>query len=538
MSSLLKALVHIHQLGIIHRDIKPANFLYDRKKGEFALVDFGLAQKMGDEALAALETKSKEVKTPSCKRKLTSSDLADSNESPPPSATPVKSPTRQRKRRRVLSNRTADDQNAKQDPVNVKPEKRTPTKSTYQDLDTSAYYDRRGAMLSARKKTRASTRNKKHNMSDDLFELDSDVKEEGQEEEIITTPATTAATNTPVKAVADEMLQEVRRSPRKHPTPNPMSSSLMKTPGFSKLTISASAILSDHKGSQGSGFKRQGSFTILDPASGIPSDGTPRLQASLTSRGHSLLLPSNFHISLSSASATATTPGAAAGGAAPFQTHQSFVVGGGGGGNNPQAAGQNLPQEKKEPLINVTTKDRFATPNPRKTACNCFGKPRVCSRCLGKKSQRAARAGTPGFRPPEVLMKFEHQTTAVDMWATGVILLSMLSRTYPFFRAPDDITALGEFVAIFGNKAVEEAASHYGKKLICSENIEPLDLQVLCQRLAQRRPPEEIERSYNSVSTICLASDQAVDLLSKLLTLSSHERITAQSALEHPFFED
>ena len=54
--------------------------------------------------------------------------------------------------------------------------------------------------------------------------------------------------------------------------------------------------------------------------------------------------------------------------------------------------------------------------------------PKICSKCLSRKSQRAARAGTPGFRPPEVLMKFEHQTTSVDIWAAGVILLSILSR--------------------------------------------------------------------------------------------------------------
>ncbi len=74
---------------------------------------------------------------------------------------------------------------------------------------------------------------------------------------------------------------------------------------------------------------------------------------------------------------------------------------------------------------------------------------RVCGRCLGRRSQKAARAGTPGFRPPEVLLKFEHQTTAVDMWAAGVIVLCMLSRTYPFFRAPDDITALAEVIFLY-----------------------------------------------------------------------------------------
>ena len=170
----------------------------------------------------------------------------------------------------------------------------------------------------------------------------------------------------------------------------------------------------------------------------------------------------------------------------------------------------------------------------RKTACQCFGRPQICSKCYSRRPQKAARAGTPGFRPPEVLLKFDHQTTAVDMWAAGVILLCILSRTYPFFRAPDDYTALAELVTLFGIKAVQDAASQYGKRLICSENSQPIDLQVLCQRLAERRPNDDKDVS----SSIILATDQAIDLLNKILALSSHERWTAEDALNHPFFED
>ena len=45
LANLLAALDHIHRLGIIHRDIKPSNFLYDKRSKQFALVDFGLAQR-------------------------------------------------------------------------------------------------------------------------------------------------------------------------------------------------------------------------------------------------------------------------------------------------------------------------------------------------------------------------------------------------------------------------------------------------------------------------------------------------------------
>lgn len=82
----------------------------------------------------------------------------------------------------------------------------------------------------------------------------------------------------------------------------------------------------------------------------------------------------------------------------------------------------------------------------------------MCPTCLTWPHLHAARAGTPGFRPPEVLLKSRTQTVAVDMWAVGVILLSLFSRSYPFFRSPDDMTALAELITLFGSEKMEAAA--------------------------------------------------------------------------------
>lgn len=51
---------------------------------------------------------------------------------------------------------------------------------------------------------------------------------------------------------------------------------------------------------------------------------------------------------------------------------------------------------------------------------------------------------------------------AVDMWSAGVILLCLLSRRYPFFRAPDDQTALAQIVSLMGSIECTEAASACG----------------------------------------------------------------------------
>ena len=87
--------------------------------------------------------------------------------------------------------------------------------------------------------------------------------------------------------------------------------------------------------------------------------------------------------------------------------------------------------------------------------------PHVFQTC--RSNQNAPRAGTPGFRAPEVLLKCPNQTTAVDMWSAGVILLCILSGRYPFFRAHDDLTAMAQIIGLKGSKECTEAARSYGE---------------------------------------------------------------------------
>merc|ERR1712223_232288 len=425
-------------------------------------------------------------------------------ESPPPNAPSDKRrkmihPSSERgSNRKVLAERTVDDTMLN---TLLSNHGTTPTRTEKPDEE---YYDKRGAILSARKRTRSSIRQHRPKLSDDL-----DPGDASDQEIILCSGTPGEVPRTPNKNVESlKVTPEVRRSPRKH-----MSSVPTTKTGFSKLTISGSTIVSD----KSSTLKRQGSFTILDPASGIPSDGTPRLQASLTSRHSALMLPGGTNLLQLSMSS-----------AANLHNQASFLM------NTSQSLNTNT---KESPLPLTAIRGRFATPNTqKKTSCICFGRAQVCSKCLNRRPQRAPRAGTPGFRPPEVLLKFEHQTTAVDIWAAGVILLCILSRTYPFFRAPDDLTALAELLALFGTKAVQETANQYGKRLISSEQVPGQDLQLLCQTLAERKPSEY--KNPEPGSSQCLATEQAVDLLRKILSLSSHERLTAKDALQHPFFED
>ncbi|KAF8621914.1 hypothetical protein AX15_007409 [Amanita polypyramis BW_CC] len=76
---------------------------------------------------------------------------------------------------------------------------------------------------------------------------------------------------------------------------------------------------------------------------------------------------------------------------------------------------------------------------------------------------KANRAGTRGFRAPEVLLKCGDQTGAIDMWAAGMILLFFLVGKFPLFQSNDDVEALMEISVIIGRRKMEKAATLHSR---------------------------------------------------------------------------
>uniref|UniRef100_A0A8C8ZTK1 Cell division cycle 7-related protein kinase n=1 Tax=Prolemur simus TaxID=1328070 RepID=A0A8C8ZTK1_PROSS len=239
-------------------------------------------------------------------------------------------------------------------------------------------------------------------------------------------------------------------------------------------------------------------------------------------------------------------------------------------------------------VVNSGMMRKTASSCPASLTCDCYATDKVCSICLSRRQQVAPRAGTPGFRAPEVLTKCPNQTTAIDMWSAGVIFLSLLSGRYPFYKASDDLTALAQIMTIRGSKETIQAAKTFGKSILCSKEVPAQDLRKLCERLRGidsttpkltsdiQRPslhptvsektdhkashfiqPPQAQHSGNSLykgdSNGCGSHfdecntnlegwdevpDEAYDLLDKLLDLNPASRITAEAALLHPFFKD
>jgi cell division control protein 7 len=142
----------------------------------------------------------------------------------------------------------------------------------------------------------------------------------------------------------------------------------------------------------------------------------------------------------------------------------------------------------------------------------------------------APRAGTRGFRAPEILLRFLEQDTRIDVWSAGVIFLSMLSRRYPFFRANGDDEALLELEQVLGTERLAATAKACHRSFASAERMPGMDLRHLCLQLrTAQRPTEAVDTDI---------PDEAFDLLGKMLEPNCFQRPRASDLQDHPFLRD
>uniref|UniRef100_A0A914VIM4 non-specific serine/threonine protein kinase n=1 Tax=Plectus sambesii TaxID=2011161 RepID=A0A914VIM4_9BILA len=119
-------------------------------------------------------------------------------------------------------------------------------------------------------------------------------------------------------------------------------------------------------------------------------------------------------------------------------------------------------------------------------ACMCVAKDGafVCGVCTIKPKQNVNKAGTPGFRAPEVLLRSPDQSTAIDIWAAGVIFMSLCCKRHPIMRVNDDFEALGQIAFLFGGARLQQLAAALGKNLHISPCPPGVNLVEFCRAVA------------------------------------------------------
>ncbi|KAH7930636.1 kinase-like protein [Leucogyrophana mollusca] len=173
---------------------------------------------------------------------------------------------------------------------------------------------------------------------------------------------------------------------------------------------------------------------------------------------------------------------------------------------------------------------------------------------------KANRAGTRGFRAPEVLLKCSQQSGAIDVWSAGMIMLFFLTGKFPLLQSSDDVEALMEIAAIIGRQKMEKVAVVHGRTFatnvpsITHDGIAWRDF-VERQNLRLMVPPKPDPRYYPSSATRSSSPpgpshapptreshakdvEAALSLLAEIMQPESTRRITPRGALYHPFLAD
>ncbi|VDK32974.1 unnamed protein product [Taenia asiatica] len=198
----------------------------------------------------------------------------------------------------------------------------------------------------------------------------------------------------------------------------------------------------------------------------------------------------------------------------------------------------------------------FGGSNPTEEQCVCGNRLTLCRSCRGyPKHPPVRRGGTVGYRAPEVVLRSFRQTTAIDLWAVGVILLTFLSGRYPFIKVDDDLEVLHAFTHLLSYERMQQGAHVVGKRLLVDPKPPPLQegetpTLFLKKRLVSIRknerklvapPPVMNEVASSSESSRVALSNthkfpsSAYDLCARLLDPVPSRRITAEQAVKHPF---
>ncbi|WOK95989.1 cyclin-dependent kinase D-1 isoform X1 [Canna indica] len=118
------------------------------------------------------------------------------------------------------------------------------------------------------------------------------------------------------------------------------------------------------------------------------------------------------------------------------------------------------------------------------------------------------------YRAPELLYGAKQYGAGVDIWAAGCIFAELLLRR-PFMQGTSDIDQLGKIFAAFGTPK----PSQWPDMVYLPDYVE-----------YQYVPAPQLRTLFP------MASDDTLDLLSKMFTYDPKARITAQQALEHRYF--
>eukprot|EP01041_Mallomonas_annulata_P009110 gene9110-18877_t len=129
------------------------------------------------------------------------------------------------------------------------------------------------------------------------------------------------------------------------------------------------------------------------------------------------------------------------------------------------------------------------------------------------------------FRSPELLCGYKCYNYSIDIWAIGCVLAGLLFIKDPFLSGGNNLEQLSTISIIFGSASVYDLLNKFHIKI--NDHFQNI--------IGNHQPMNLCSFIDNYNKHLC--TDDAIDLLSKMLIVNPDNRLSAKDCLTHRYFD-
>lgn len=159
------------------------------------------------------------------------------------------------------------------------------------------------------------------------------------------------------------------------------------------------------------------------------------------------------------------------------------------------------------------------------------------------------QVGSRAYQSPEQHLGLLRYSFPIDMYATGRVLFEMLlPHSFPVLRGANDVDQIKKLTSLYGNSSMQELrklvldcnaiykdARKQGTVSRASYSIKPANMVRFIAKIQKVVPLKLMSSFKERKERYCIP--EALDLVEKLLDADFRRRITAEEALNHPFYK-
>jgi len=135
-------------------------------------------------------------------------------------------------------------------------------------------------------------------------------------------------------------------------------------------------------------------------------------------------------------------------------------------------------------------------------------------------------AGSRNVRSPEMLLGYKNYGFGCDIWAIGVLLLTLLTEGSNVFKERTSTDVLVKMSSVWGSEPFINLMNDYNMN----------DSNMIIPKL-QKDPSTTLSSLFTQKMKDNVITPSLLDLLDRLLCIDPRNRITAEDALKHRFFK-